>query len=328
MIVTAAGVDTWSPSWYVNPDGAAARWLQDRATVPSARGSWLVPEKIGGHRVGWFPGGLLFAEGHPDGGGLCAPAQLGPRGLDLQDALLEAGLPLPTRERPFGDMGAASEGFAGIRRLDATVNVEAGSRAEGLAALAGIAACVRDAPGKAEVFYGPDRGVETVVLRGHAGRRILGRWYDKGLEGTLAPRGRLIRAEDQRRWPKNDRRMVEDCDGGALRRGFQRRFYPLYKASKGVTVAGPIVIAEKLLEAVEAGELSPREAESLCGHVFLQVVGGRRGAGISSATMYRREARARELGLVLADGVLQEVEVDVSEVLEAVLETDLWERSG
>jgi hypothetical protein len=225
-------------------------------------------------------------------------------------------------------MGSASEGFAGIRRLDATVNVAMGSRAEGLASLAGIAACVRDAPGKAEVFYGPDRGVETVVLRGHAGKRILGRWYDKGLEATLAPRGRLVRAEDQRRWPKNDRRTVEDCDGVALRAGFQRRFYPLWKASKGVIVAGPVVIAEKLLDAVEAGEITAREAESLAGHCMLQVVGGRQGAGVSKATMYRRESRARELGLVLADGVLQEVEVDVAAVLEATLETELWDRAG
>jgi hypothetical protein len=34
VIVTEAGVDTWSPSWYVNPDGPAADWLREHATIP------------------------------------------------------------------------------------------------------------------------------------------------------------------------------------------------------------------------------------------------------------------------------------------------------
>jgi hypothetical protein len=326
--VTAAGVDTWSPCWYADPEGPAAGWLRERAVVPAARGSKLLAESVAGHRVGWFPGGLVFAEGHPSPEGLCRGGDLPARGMALQDALLAAGMPLAARERPFPGLGSDSEGFGGVRRVDATVNLELASRAEGVALLAGIAACIRDSPGKAEVFYGPDRGVETVALRGHAGKRVLGRWYDKGLESSTAARGFVIRGEDQRRWGKLDRRDVSDLSGWALRRSFQRRFYPLWKAAKGVAVAGPVVITERLLEAVEAGEITPREAESLAGHVMLQAVGGRRGAGISRATMYRREARARELGLVLADGVLQEVEVDVGAALEAALETELWDRTG
>lgn len=328
MQVTAAGVDTWSPCWYVDPDGPAARWLSEFATVPAARGSSLLAEPFVGHRVGWFRGGLVFAEGHPDAEGLCRPSELTGRLLELQEGLCAAGLQLPMRERRFASLGPSSEGWAGIRRADATVNIDAASRAEGIAVLAGVAACCRDSAGQAEVRYGLDRAVETVYLLGYAGKRVLGRWYDKGLESSSASRGRLIRAEDQRRWGKLDRRDPSDLDAVSLRRGFQRRFYPLWKATRGVTVAGPVVIAEKLLEAVGEGRIGAREAESLCGHLLLQVVGGRRGAGISRSTSYRREQRARELGLVAADGVLEEVEVDVGAVLEAALDTDAWERRG
>jgi hypothetical protein len=328
LIVTAAGVDTWSPSWYVDPDGRAARWLRQFATVGGARGSRLLPEPIGGHRVGWFPSGLLFAEGHPDADGLCRPSELSARALGLQSALIAHGVPLDGRERAFRSLGSSSPGWGGLRRIDATVNLESDSRSEGVAVLAGIAACIRDSAGHAEVRFGLDRGVETVYLRGYAGKRVLGRWYDKGLEASTAARGRLIRGEDQRRWSKDDRRDPADLSGDVLRDGFRRRFYPLWKATKGVIVAGPIVIAEKLIEAVEAGELSAREAESLAGHMVLAVAGGRRGAGLSRATAFRREQRARELGLVAAEGVLQEVEVDVGSVLEAALETDAWERRG
>jgi len=328
MNLTAAGVDSWSPSWYVDPDGPAARWLREFATVPAARGSALVPDAVDGHRVGWFPGGLVFAEGHPDPDGLCAPAQLASRAAALEESLRAAGLPLPVRERPFRTLGATSEGRAGLRRLDVTVNFEAASRAEGLATLAGIAACVRDSPGQAEVRYGLDRAVETVYLRGYAGKRVLGRWYDKGLESCSAARGFLVRGEDQRRWGKLDRRDVSECSPAALRVGFQRRFYPLWKAARGVKVGGPVIVAERLIEAVAEGRIGRREAESLAGYVLLSAAGGRRPAGLPQRTMYRRESRARELGIVAADGVLDEVEVDVGSVLEAALETDAWERSG
>lgn len=326
-VVTAAGVDTWSPSWYVDPEGAAARWLQEWATVPGARGSRLVPEQVGGYRLGWFPTGLVFAEGHPDPGrGLCPAGQLVTRALDLQEAIAEAGLPLPMRERPLDNLGATSEGFAGLRRADVTVNLDVDGRAEGLAVLAGIAACVRDAPGKAQVFFGPDRSVETVTLRGHAGKNVLGRWYDKGLESSSAARGRVLRGEDQRRWPKGFRRDPAELDAAALRGNFNRRFYPLYQATKGVTVAGLAVLAEKLGEAVESGDLTVRQAETLGGYLVIEQAGLQ--DGVPRATRNRRRRAIRELGLVLADGVLQEVEVDVGAVLEAAMETDLWERYG
>lgn len=325
-VVTAAGVDTWSPSWYVDPDGPAAGWLRERCTVRAARGSQLLPEKVLGHTVGWYPGGLVFAEGHPDpNGDLCPAGELVARALELQDALGDFGVPLPRCERPFASLGASSEGFEGLRRVDATVNLAMASRTEGLAVLAGIAACARDAPGHAEVRFGRDRGIETVYLLASGGRRRLGRWYDKALEASIGPRGTLLRGEDQRRWPKGQRRDPAELTGWALKEGFQRRFYPLWKATKGVTVTGPAVIAERLVDAIGEGQVSSAEAEALGAEVFFSAFGG---TGRHRSTHYRRQRKLRELGLVLADGILEEVEVDVGSVLEAALETDAWERRG
>lgn len=326
--VTAAGVDTWSPGWYVNPDGRAAAWLSEHAVVSAAAGAMLVPESIGGHRVGWFPTGLVFAEGHPAGPErLCPPGQLVPRMLDLQESIVEAGLPLNLRERPFDHLGATAEGFAGLRRADFTVNLTLPSRGEGLAVLAGIAACARDGVGKSNIRFGRDRGVETVYLHGSAGKKVLGRVYDKGLEAGWGPRGTILRGEDQRRWPKGERRDPAELTAAASRSNFQRRFYPLWKASKGVIVAGHVAIAERLAEAVQSGELPAQRARLLAGDILLEATG--HAAEIAGpSTLRRSRAMRRELGLVLADGVLEEVEVDVGAVLEAVLETDAWERCG
>jgi hypothetical protein len=334
-------VDTWQPSWYIDPDGAAARWLEERATDAGPQGSRMLPKWTAGelleHRLGWFKSGLVFAAGHPQADGLCAGDSLHWRFGDLEHAIASMGLelrsdrarPLRSRsDRPSLYSASMGEGFGGLSRVDATINLETSRRAVGLATLAGIAAAVRDAPGKADIFYGAHRGVETVSLRGHAGRRIVGRWYDKGLESGTAFRGLVIRGEDQRRWSKPDRRDPRDLSGLALRDSFRRRFYPLWQATKGVTVVGPVVIAEKLLALQEAGEIKRGEMERLMGHVLLTVVGGRQPGGLGRSAMYRREKRMRQFGLSLADGVLEEVEVDVGEVLEQALESDAWQRTG
>lgn len=329
VVADSAGVDTWSACWYLNPDSRRFVAFRDEfCTVPSARGARLLPDPVGGHRVGAFPNGLVFAEGHPVPDRLARAAELPAAALDLQDAVLSAGVPLDPRERPFVSLGADSEGFAGFRRVDTTLNLVASSRSEGVAVLSGIAALSRDGLGHAEVRYGLDHAVETVYFRGYAGRRLLGRWYDKGLESVSAPRGTLVRGEDQRRWGKEARRYLEDLTDRDLRAGFHRRFAALWQASKGVTVAGHVVIAEKLLDRVESGELTGRQAETLAGHLLLRVVGGRRGATGSRSTMYNRERQLRSVGLVLADGVLDEVEVDVGSVLEAAMDSDVWGSSS
>lgn len=285
----------------------------------------VLPEAIAGYRVG-LRGGLLWAEGHP-GEGLAAPATL-PEALDaLELALLEAGLPLPVGRAGEDFYGDRHEGFAGIRRLDSTCDLATESSAQGLAIMAGIAAVARDVPrSKVNVWWSQDgRRVETVALHGHGGGQLLGRIYDKGVEAVSAAPGRLLRPEDQRRWAKGHRRDVAELTGQYVRAKHHQRFVPLWRASKGVTVAGPIVLAEKLAGLVRGGEVSPSQAETLAGHLLLSVVGL---PGQSPSTRQRRRRALRDHGLVVADGVLQEVEVNLHDVLEACLETDAWERRG
>lgn len=289
----------------------------------------LLPEPIEGHRVGWNRrAGMLYAEGHPAAdGGLCRPDALPVAYSRLVSAMVAQGVPVPPGRRyDSWPTGGRYDGYNGVRRLDSTVDLATGSTSEGLAILAGVAALVA-APGgggKGEVFYGLDGRVETVYLRGRDGVRVLGRWYDKGTESGSAARGRLIRPEDQRRFVKGTRRHVSELTSEYVRAKFQQRFVPLWRASKGVTVAGPVVLADKLLAAIEAGEVSPELGEKLAGHMLLSVASGRRGAGLARATRYRRERLMCELGLVVADGCMEEVEVRLSDALEAVLDADAW----
>lgn len=82
--------------------------------------------------------------------------------------------------------------------------------------------------------------METVELKDRGGRKTLGRLYDKGAASGQAERGRLIRPERQDRFARVARRDVTELTVAYVRERFQRRFLPLWKASKGVTVAGPI----------------------------------------------------------------------------------------
>ncbi len=215
-------------------------------------------------------------------------------------------------------------GFAGLRRVDSTVDLGVQSRGEGLAILAGVAAVATSAPrAQAEVRYAKDGtgSVETVYLRGYSGVKVLGRWYDKGLESGFASRGTMIRAEDQRRFPKGHRRWPGEMTSQYVRSKFQQRFFTLWQATKGVTVAGHVVLADKLAELVDGGELTARQAEGLAGYLVL----AKRGVTVSRASTYRRRAKLRELGLVVADGALEEVEVDLHQVLDRALDGAVWE---
>lgn len=320
----SAGVDTWSPCWYVDPDSTAASVLSEMATIGAARGR-LLPEPVAGHRVGYFGAtGMIYAEGHPEPDGLANPGRL-PAALDrLELALLSEGVPLPVGRAGVDAYGERYQGFGGIRRLDSTVDLSADSSAEGFAVLAGIAAVARDMPRtKANVWWDSRGRVQTVALHGYGGGKMLGRVYDKGAESGNAPPGRLIRPEDQRRWAKDGRRLVTELDSRYVRGKFHQRFVPLWQASKGVTVAGPIVIAEKLAAAVEAGEISRAAARNLVGDLVLDLA---ESAAVrpSRATRYRHARKMRDHGLALADGVLQEVEVDLGQVLEAMLDSRAW----
>ncbi len=325
-----AGIDSWSPAWYVDRDSMAAQMLDDLAVVRASRGS-LLPRPIAGHRVGWIrTHGLLYAEGHPSPDGLCPPGVL-PEAFDrLQNALLEEGVPLPpglSRDECWPTPYQREGGFAGVRRVDATVDLQMPSRADGLAVLAGVAAMATAMPrSQAEVRYAKDGSgtVETVYLRGLSGVKVLGRWYDKGLESASAARGLLVRAEDQRRYSRAGRRTVGELTAEYVKTKFHERFYPLWRASKGVIVAGPLVLTDRMVDLVEAGEMTVAKAHRLAGFVVLAKHGVRQPA--RTARRYRSELR--ELGLVVADGAMEEVEVDLHEVLERALDGPTWGVEG
>lgn len=319
-------MDTWKLLWRVDTEGFAAAQMDALAVVKSKRG-YLIPRElvdVAGHQVGWYPGaGVIYAEGHPSGmDSLCPPADLVPAFRRVEQLLLEHDVPLPGGLTMTDFYGEEIPGFAGVGRLDSTLNLRTDSAAEGAAIMAGVAALLGQV-GKQELWRRRGR-LETVTMHGHAGGRVLGRWYDKGAEAGWAPLGRLLRPEDQRRWAKESRREVTELSGQYVRSKFHDRFVPLWRASKGVTVGGPLVIAGKLKEAVEAGELTAHEADRLAGFMVMEQVGLAR----PGRTRRRRQAAIGQLGLVLADGVLEEVEIDLEDVLEACLDADGWGAVG
>ncbi len=330
-MITAAGVDTWSVCWYLGLDSSAQRAMESLATQPAKR-SKLIEEKVLGHRVGWFPGSrLLFAEGHPNTQGLCKVDVL-PAVLDaLTEELADRGIlppvnKLSTRHGPSGPRPEFGTGFGGVRRLDSTVDLAFDDPVEGLAALAGVAALPLPRVKTQVIREVGGRRVETVYFRGSAGRTVLGRWYDKGIESGDAARGCRVRPEDQRRFAKDARLTVDAIASGTyVRDAFVRRFEPLWRASKGVKVGGVIELAQRLLELQEEGAITASEAKAIGGHLLLETVGGQRQ---SKRQCYRDRARARNHGLVLADGILDEVEVDLGDVLERAMDADAWGAQG
>ena len=285
----------------------------------------MLPEPVAGYRVGVYPTGLLFAEGHPAGPGSLCPVQLLPvRALELQELLIQLGAPIDTRELAFGAMSSESVGFAGLRRVDATVNVDVGDRATLNAALSAIAAVVRDSPGQLRSQWN-DRDPGTVWMLGFAGKRVVGRWYDKTAE--MLARGlqpgveAMLRGEDQRRYSKSDRPGLDDLTPQAVRHRFQRRFLPLYRATRAVKVTSVVGAAERLAAAVEAGELTAQQAISMAGHAMFETAGLRVGP---ARTIRHSRLQRKKLGLVVSAGDLDEVEFDLSELLEACMDGPAW----
>lgn len=321
-MLTQAGVDTWSPCWRLDGDSDPARSLCELATQPTRRGR-LLTEPVEGHRVVWFEGArLLAAEGHPGGEGvLASPEQLPAALAGLQRALEErlgAALPGPKR------FEHSSHGFEGVRRLDVTADLRSESGAQGLAVLSGIAATRPRGRVAARVRrQAGGRAVETVDWLTQRG--IVARAYDKGLESNTAARGVITRLEAQNRWPSGYRRDVEELTAAYVCRAFRKRFVPLWQASKGVTVVTMEKLAERLASLVQDGELTIGQAEQLCGYLVLESAGVRSG---SRQTSWRRRKLAEEVGLTIADGVLEPVEVNLSEVLEQAIDEGAWERRG
>jgi len=244
---------------------------------------------------------------------------------DLEWSMSDLGVNVPRGYAPFKYLKGQ---FAGIRRVDLTADVTFETAAEGLAFLVGVAAVSDGGQFQRRLIYQPGgAALETVYLHGRSGGKVLGRVYDKGIESGLAPRGRLIRPEGQYRWGGGRRRDVEEvANAETVRNMMRKRFVPLWQASKGVKVAGPFELADSAIQQVADGEMKPGTAARLIGSVFMDVRDQQSERRVlPDRTRRRWKAERRKAGLVLADGVLDEVEVDVQEVMESILDHPGWQ---
>lgn len=304
--VAAVGVDTWSPCWYAQSGSPLARAIEALATRRVHMAA-LLPERIGGYRVGWFPDArLVFAEGRPSAAGLTCAADLSGAMVSLRGYLKDVGLPLA---------GMASAGF---RRLDIAADLWTDSSAEGSAFLE----CVANvALGRGKlVAYRSGRCVESVSIKTAAGR-TRARLYDKGAQSGSAPQGRWVRLEAQWRFSRAARPGLEQIDADYLRHRFWRRFESLWQASGGHRIGGLGALAERLEAAVRSGQLLPSRARSIAGYLLLSAAGVSSGA---RRTEYELERECRQLGLSVSLLEDTDCHVDVASILEECLLPELW----
>lgn len=304
--VAAAGVDTWSPCWYAEPGSPLGRAIQALATQ-RIRFASLMPERVQGYRVGWFPESrLVFAEGRPCDEELVVASDL-PRAMRrLRRALGDLGLPL---------VGVPS---AGVRRLDVAADLWTDFAAEGLALLECVGAAA-PSTGKV-VVYRAERCIESVSLKTIAGR-TRGRLYDKGAQLGRAPRGRWLRFEAQWRFPRGARPALEELSAEVLRGRFWSRFESLWQAPGGFRFGGLGAVGERIEAAVRSGQLLPSRARSIAGYLLLSASGIPQGA---RRTTYELERECRELGLSVSLLAGVDRRIDVASVLEECLATEKW----
>lgn len=284
---------------YLDDDVDLAR-IMSRCQV-NGRGLALLPERPRDHVVGVLPAfRMLFAEGHPAVEALAHPATLPEAADDVLRAMAELDIPL-------GRDG-------GVGRADGTVTMAFEDGRQGIAVLQGVAAL--DFPRSMPVVYG--KPPQTVYIAGERSAERKARIYDKATESLSGPAGTLVRFENQVRYSKELRRVVEDVDLQHVRRRFEARFSPMAKSAAGVTVASMPVVAAKVADRIAGGEMTDRQGERLLGFMLLYSAGRRR--GLPARTMRRRRAELRECGLVLADDFFEPVEVDLGATIEAALE--------
>jgi hypothetical protein len=261
-------------------------------------------EQLEGWKLGTIPAlGLIWAEGHPAPGGLASPRQLSEAGLAV-------------REQIDDHFGVVRD--RGCARLDSTATTRFARPAEARAFLAGMAAV--DLPRTETTRRG--HPVHSVSWTHPNGARKLGRCYDKGLErGGEA--WELARLEDQRRFASGGRPPAEVVsEPGYARSRFEARFGPIRKAVDGVKAASFPVVAQALADEVRYGYRDVLEAERLAGSLVL-LTGGAQEA-YARPTYYRRRAELRDAGFVVVDDLVEHVEVNLGDVVEASLEADGW----
>lgn len=296
--VVEAGVDTW------------------RLTFGTALELGAGVFDLGDHRAQWMPGvGQLAVEGHPHAAdALCPAGQLPDAYALVVDQL--------------GGVGHAATRFLGVSRLDSTATLRFDDARRGELVLAGLAAL--DWPGS-EATVRPAMRPRSVSVTSLRGRRHQLRAYDKGTErgdvaAGLAQPFELVRLEAQWRFRSDHRLKLSELSAAAVRERFERRFLPLYRATKGLTVGSLPFITDAIADQLAAGELTYREAERLAG--FLCIAASRCDGHYPLRARQRRRAELRERGLVVAEHVTEPLHVELSDVLEAALESPLWGAQG
>lgn len=300
--VTEFGIDTWR----------VARYLDSERDLRVARSFFGgVVGKVGEHSAGVIAGPrLMWLEGHPSCEGLAAPADLADHEQQLLQAVSDLGLPVGRD--------------AGLRRLDSTVTLQYEQPGQGLAFLRGMAAV--DMPRlKTAVYKGTDAKPQTVYFLGPGrSRRKLARVYDKGVESGRGRPGEFVRLETQTRISKDAAEVVTPAvmarHHQLVGSYFKDRFTPVALSVDGVHVATASVLADRVAELVSEERLSPGAGARLLG--FL-VAGDRLDVPASTARRWRAELR--KLGLILADPMSDELDIDLGEALEVALAS--WEGS-
>jgi hypothetical protein len=260
-------------------------------------------EQLDGWKLGAIPGlGLTWAEGHPAPGALAGA-----------EATVEAAARV--REVVHGHFEVVED--RGVARSDQTVTQAFERPQEAKAFLAGMAAV--QLPRCETTRRG--HPVHSVSWSHAKGARKLARCYDKGMErgGEAFKFGRL---EDQRRYPSGARPIPEALDEGFLRGRFENRFGPIRKAVEGVRAATFPVVAQAIADEARYGFRDVREAERLAGSLVL--LSGGAGEAYKRSTFYNRRAELREAGFVVVDDLVEAVEVNLGDVVEAALEADGW----
>lgn len=323
MPATNAGVDTWSICWYLRDQSSAHRAIEALATQRVSRGKRM-EEQVVDHTIGWFPASrMLYAEGHPRSDGLAQFAELVPAKEAIEAGLRDRGvLPPAYRMRPLIDFNgmalsvSGKSGFAGCRRLDVTVDIER-PKSVGSAILVGAASVDPGPAFKGQVHRGIGRRIETITWSGS--RSKVARIYDKGIEAGTHSAGERVRLEDQRRFVKEFRPNVEMLADGAFGRScFERRFDPLRRATKGIMVTSEHGVVTKLESLVADGEMTPAQGAKLAGLVLLQRHGVEFG---SRTTRWRNQKAVRELGLLIGDDSMEEVEIDLGAEVDIAIES-------
>jgi hypothetical protein len=262
-------------------------------------------EAAEGWKFGSIPGlGLTWAEGHPAPGKLATAEEVGTAAERIRGLL---------------DERLGIENDRGVARSDQTVTSRFERPQEARAFLAGMAAV--QLPRCETTRRG--HPVHSVSWSHARGARKLARAYDKGLEqgGEAFKFGRL---EDQRRYPSGGRPPIEVvADGAYLRGRFEARFGPIRKAVEGVKAATFPVVAQALADEARYGYRDMREAERLAG--ALVMLSGGAAEGYSRPTYYRRKAELRDAGFVVVDDLVEAVEVNLGDVVEAALEAPQWD---